>query len=499
MSDTFPRLPVVNLFRFANDTERNAVLESFLPGDRRRFSRYLSHRHLGLALITAGPGFGKTTALAVATYGLLRSVGRVYMSAPTDVACDNAADRLIDVSKDVTRRVNSEVEPGKDGILPFRRLLVVRGYKREDEVAAFMNILQCPESINDAAPKNGKHTPPWKLKNSLTFWLLTAIGSVVVPALRPDDCSRLHDAKRSFEKDKKLENLLKVARMDMTWEQYVKAGQAPKGRIQAMMRHVLMQADVLCTTPAESSKEPCLSWKREQARGFAIDEAACMTRPDFYSVWGNTMMPCVMAGDHLQLDPNPAVRPLTDEIADGVCRNRHEHNAKISIMEFLQASGWPVFRMLTQLRMGKGLFTLSQKVIYPDLRADYGPWCDISLPGHASGRAMEAFMLRKFFPDLKPSPEGTLREVFIHCPGSRVRVNRVTKSKSSPDQVRIALRLLDELVRTTEVDPSDIVIIALYSANVGVVEDQLKRYASLVGKITVSHVNSISNIHRNTY
>lgn len=416
------------------------------------------------------------------------------MSAPTNIACDNAADRLMDISTDVTRRVNGKADKEP----PCRRLLVVRGYKWEDEVAVFMSILQCHESINDAAPKHGS---PWKLENSLAFWLLKALGSAAIPALRPDDCSQLHDASRSFQGDKKLENLLKLASMDMTWEEYVKAGETPETRIQGMMRYILMQADVVCTTPAESSKLPYSRWKLEQARGFAIDEAACMSRPDFYTVWGNTMMPCVMAGDRLQL--NVAVRSFHDVTSDGdgAYRNRHGPDARISIMEFLQASGWPIFRLHTQLRMARGLFTLSQEVIYPELRADYGSWCDISLPVHASGRAMEAFMLRKFPHILRPSPEGTLREVYVHCPDSRVRVNRMTESKSSPDQVRIALRLLDELIRDTQawntrINPSEIMIIVLHSANVEGVEHQLKRYASLVGKVMVSTVESIQGKER---
>ncbi|CAH0027744.1 unnamed protein product [Clonostachys rhizophaga] len=497
MSGMFPGLPMANFFQFENDVERRAVLERMLPGDRERFSRYLSNRHLGLAMITAGPGFGKTTALAVASYGLVRSVGRVYMSAPTNIACDNAADRLMDVSTDVTRRIN-----GKADTEPLcRRLLVVRGYKWEDEVAAFMSILQCPESINDAVPKHGRHGSPWKLENSIAFWLLRALGSAVVPAVRPDDCSRLHDASRGFQGDKKLENILKLASMDMTWEEYVKAGEVPETRIQSMMRYVLMQADVVCTTPAESSKLPYSKWKLEQACGFTIDEAACMSRPDFYTVWGNTMMPCVMAGDRLLL--NVAVRSFHDVTSDGdgVYRNRHGPDARISIMEFLQASGWPIFRLHTQLRMARGLFALSQEVIYPELRAQYGVRCHISLPCHASGRAMEAFMLRKFPDILRPCPEGTLREVFVHCPGSRVRVSPMTKSKSSPDQVRIALRLLDELIRDTQargtqINPSEIIIIVLHSANVEVVKHQLKRYASLVGKVVVSTVESIQGKER---
>ncbi|CAG9982145.1 unnamed protein product, partial [Clonostachys byssicola] len=358
-----------------------------------------------------GPGFGKTRALAVASYGLVRSVGRVYMSAPTNIACDNAADRLMDVSTDVTNRLNANLQPGDE---PLRRLLVVRGYKREDELAAFMRILQSPEAVTDATPRpHSKHESHWKLGNSIAFWLL----------------------------------------------------------------------------------------KLEQARGFAIDEAACMSRPDFYSVWGNTMMPCVMAGDRLQLDVS--VRSFNDAISysDGVYRNRHGPDARISIMEFLQASGWPIFRLHTQLRMARGLFTLSQEVIYPELRAQYGVRCDISLPGHASGRAMEAFMLRKFPNVLRPSPKGTLREVFVHCPDSRVIVNPMTKSKSSPGQVRIALRLLDELVRDTQargtrINPSEIAIIVLHSANVEVVEHQLKLYASLVGKVVVSTVESIQGKER---
>ncbi|VUC35381.1 unnamed protein product [Clonostachys rosea] len=289
-----------------------------------------------MAIILADPGFGKTKALAAAVYGLVKSVNQVFMSAPTHAACDYAVDRLMELSKDVTSRVNRI-------ITPCHRLLVVRAYNPEEELAALMSILRCPESIKDAAPTP---TSKWQLKNSLAFWVLSALGSAVVPQLGPDDCTKLHSVKRELEEDKRLVNLLGLARMEMSWDNYVeKAETLPVGRLKMMMRYVLGKADVVCSTPAESTKEPYVSWKRQSARGFAIDDASRMSRPDFYSVWGNTMMPCVMAGDSLQLGAE--VLSFDDEVSRGVYRNRHGPDAKISILEFLQASGWPVFRMLT--------------------------------------------------------------------------------------------------------------------------------------------------------
>ena len=62
-----------------------------------------------------------------------------------------------------------------------------------------------------------------------------------------------------------------------------------------------MQADFLCATPAAiaASSNKCFGLKR--ARGVIIDEVASICRSGGYEVWGNNLMPLLVAGDHKQL------------------------------------------------------------------------------------------------------------------------------------------------------------------------------------------------------
>ncbi|KAL7914317.1 hypothetical protein GGI35DRAFT_476142 [Trichoderma velutinum] len=46
-----------------------------LPADRPRFVKHMSERPLELGCITVGPGFGKTTALAVGTLAMAATLG----------------------------------------------------------------------------------------------------------------------------------------------------------------------------------------------------------------------------------------------------------------------------------------------------------------------------------------------------------------------------------------------------------------------------------------
>ncbi|KAK4071938.1 hypothetical protein Trihar35433_4002 [Trichoderma harzianum] len=87
------RLPVSDLI--AQSAEHlNALMEEILPADRKRFVEYMSERTLSLGYITAGPGFGKTTELAVGTLAMTATLGQIYGTAPTHVATDNFAERL---------------------------------------------------------------------------------------------------------------------------------------------------------------------------------------------------------------------------------------------------------------------------------------------------------------------------------------------------------------------------------------------------------------------
>ncbi|QYT05109.1 hypothetical protein H0G86_012005 [Trichoderma simmonsii] len=133
------RLPVSDLITLPAE-HLNALIEEVLPADSKRFVKYMSERRLGLGCISARPGFGKTTELAVGTLAMTATLGQIYGTAPTHVATDNFAVRLDLISKRVTQRLNY----GKANreTTRARRALVIRGYLNTEEYGAFLNALR---------------------------------------------------------------------------------------------------------------------------------------------------------------------------------------------------------------------------------------------------------------------------------------------------------------------------------------------------------------------
>ncbi|KAF4511827.1 hypothetical protein G6O67_001035 [Ophiocordyceps sinensis] len=237
--------------------------------------------------------------------------------------------------------------------------------------------------------------------------------------------------------DRDLGRLRAVATGEIQWQEYEAGAMLASDKIEGLFREIMRCADASCTTPSLSCQEPFAGWRKAVSRAVTVDEAANMSRPDLLSVWGNTIMPCVLSGDDKQLPP--AVMTIKEFDAERNFLNRFGEDGGISPLAYLKTSGWPVYRLRTQLRMARGLFDLCHQEVYADVPFTYGPGSDISLPQHESGRVLEAFFGRTFPGVLRPSPAGTLQPIFVHCPGSRCIVDQVTGSKQSVDQVKIAL------------------------------------------------------------
>ncbi|KAM0249670.1 hypothetical protein ACHAQJ_008967 [Trichoderma viride] len=262
----------------------------------------------------------------------------------------------------------------------------------------------------------------------------------------------------------------------------------PENVIKNIFCTILSHVDILCTTPALACQDELKEWREEEAKGIAVDEAGNICRPDLYSVWGNTMLPCLLVGDDKQLPP--AVMSLNERDQDGNYLNRLGGDGKISALEFFKASGWPVFRLRTQLRMAVGLFDTCHREVYNDLPFNYGPRS--ILANHVIGQALERYLTAKF-QTLRPSPVGTIREVFIHCPGTTCIIDKATKSKRNPDQVENALEFLSNLVkRPLNISASSIAIISPYKANVTLIERRRKdpQYSALSAMPPAATVDS---------
>ncbi|KAM0325796.1 hypothetical protein ACHAQA_007098 [Verticillium albo-atrum] len=456
------KLPVVNFLsgRDQDGQYTAALLEEALPQDRARYRCYLSECALGIGIMAAGPGFGKTTGAAIAALAMNSSLGKILVSAPSNVAVCNFADRIDRISIRVAARCNKD--KSADDPTRARHRLIVRGFKLDTELAAFKRLLE-----NPATGELPVGDSEWQFHLSLTYWALSLLGGGShisgTRALDPDESESVTKIRQQFQEQAEYDHLRVLLDGGITYQQYASGSMVKAANITALMIAILERADMLCTTPAATDYEPFRSWKNGQAEGIAIDEAANMHRADLYSVWGNTLLPAFLIGDPKQLAPAVLTKGVAD--ADGNFFNRLVHDGGISALGFLQASGIPVFRLKCQLRMGRGLFDIIAKEIYPDVPFTYGESCDVSLPGFATGHLLETY-IQQTYPKVSPPPAGTLSPLFLNCAGSRVWADPRSGSKKSYDQVKIALDFAVALIKSKHGKAEDIVILSPYAANI---------------------------------
>ncbi|KAK4150791.1 P-loop containing nucleoside triphosphate hydrolase protein [Chaetomidium leptoderma] len=477
-------LPVVNLLDVPDDKYTRALLEEALPRDRAPFSQYLSRRHLGLGIITAPPGFGKTTLLSIAGLAMQASLGKILCSGPTNVAVDNLASRLEKISTSVCQRYNDgkpENDPSRQ-----RRRFVVRAYMARQELAALMQLLRFPDKEVSLVRKSA-----WKLHLSVAYWFLVLLGSKAkgIRELEANDSEALHQLRRDIEGRDEFTALRAVAAGEMSWADFTKT---KSFELQPMMKQIVLAAELLCITPARSAEinSPCQDYKKKLATGILIDEAANMTIPDYICVSGNCLLPCVIGGDPRQLKPLVLTGMQKDEA--GNFYHRLAQDATMSPLAFLQASGIPVYRLSLQLRIARGLFDWVGAEVYPEIRFGYAQHCNI--PGnnnYGPGRALED-RARARFPEVAPAGLIKFSPLFLHCEGSRVYIDKTTKSKLCPVQARATLDFALDLVTNTTIKTTDIVILCPYAANVKFINNLMKRpgYAALVGMAPASTVDS---------
>ncbi|KAH7161858.1 putative DNA helicase [Dactylonectria macrodidyma] len=468
-------LPTVNLLDIKDRAYVDALMQEVLVDDRERFERYLTNRPLGLGIITGAPGFGKTTALALATLGMAASLGNVYGTAPTHVATDNFAARLDAVTCRVTDRYNQD----RDESSRARRKLIIRVYKELDEYHALCELLKDSHKGDEAAPSDSWRRPTrWKLGLSMAFWALVCLRSPGVRELHDDDSTALHKIQDQVDKNEKFGPLRDLATGNVLWEEFLGDKSKLKGDIVELFHSLISATDIICTPPALAHYYDQLTfWRDSKAQGIAVDEAGNMVRQDLYSIWGNTLLPCVLAGDDQQLAP--VVSTLIDN-ADGNCVNRFGEDAQISPLAWFKGTQWPIYRLHTQLRMAIGQFEICHREVYKDLPYKYGECSVVALPGHSNGRALESYINAKY-PDITPAPAGTLRPIFLNCQDSFCQIDRTTKSKRNFDQVKVALDFICDFIQTAKIDPAQMVIITPYKANVETIARLRKKpkYAAL--------------------
>lgn len=406
--------------------------------------------------------------MAGATVLTVKTFGKVLCSGPTNLSIDNLSSRIDTVATKVVDKSNI------GGALTHHYPMVLRAYKPDDELGAFEFALRNPDDPVNAAPKKRwQYASKWTLPLSAAFWLLVLFRSGAVRSLREQDTPALHELQKQIDHRADLAGLRGVATGEMSWEDYQKGKVAPSSALKALFEQIVLCADVLCTTPALTENvELYRDWKTQRARAVVVDEAGNINRADLYCVWGNTLLPCILGGDPRQLQP--AVMTTNDTDLAMNLLNRFAADGRVSPLEFLAGSGMPVYRLTTQLRMANGMFDWLAEVMYGDLGLKYGDWCSVSNPKFAAGQALEEYLVKKY-PDIKPSPPGKLLPAFIDCRESRVFTDPLTKSKRSPDQVKVALDFAVDFVKTMGVSADKIRFVTPYSANVEVMRRMRKK------------------------
>lgn len=84
--------------------------------------------------------------------------------------------------------------------------------------------------------------------------------------------------------------------------------------------------------------------KRRTTKGIVIDEAANMSRADLNRVWGNSLLPCCLAGDNKQLQPVVLAKENVKD-SSGNPVNRHPADGSLSALVVLKGCGWGVYRL----------------------------------------------------------------------------------------------------------------------------------------------------------
>lgn len=299
---------------------------------------------------------------------MCKTFGRILCSGPTNVSVDNLASRVDQVTTRVVDRYNGDMKPDDPARAKYN--FVLRGFKFADEVQAFLNLLRNPHDKEKAFPQRGwKASSKWTFHLSGAFWLLVLFRANVVGVreLRPDDSPALHKRQVHIDGAEDFASVRDLATSRISWEEYSKGKMCSSDALETLLKLLVSKTDILCTTPAMTENNAAyMSWKTSEARGVVVDEAACIHRADLYCVWGNTLLPCALGGDPRQL--RPVVMTSDEKDAEGNLLHRLADSGKISPLEALQASGIPVYRLLTQLRMAEGMYDWLSELIYFKVR-----------------------------------------------------------------------------------------------------------------------------------
>lgn len=207
--------------------------------------------------------------------------------------------------------------------------MVVRGYNSDVEIAAFLSLLKSPKQPQVTTPASST----WQFELSTAYWLLIALGSGAARQIHANDNVKLRALHQKLAASASLKSLQSCNQVDVRVVQY-------------LLGRVVACADFLCTTPHMTvTTAPCERFKTQLAQEIVVDNAGGISRPDLYIVWGNTLLPCFLAGDASERLP----APMGKKKGNHCHYHHHVADAAVSALEHLRASGMPVYRLRVQL------------------------------------------------------------------------------------------------------------------------------------------------------
>jgi hypothetical protein len=101
----------------------------------------------------------------VAGLAIQASLGQIFYSAPSNVAVDSLARYLDQTTRSIYKRYN-EVKWLEDPTR-LRYRLIVRGYNKNQEIQAFVSLLENPDFVPPVKYRKYKHL--WELPLSIAY------------------------------------------------------------------------------------------------------------------------------------------------------------------------------------------------------------------------------------------------------------------------------------------------------------------------------------------